>query len=78
MNDLQTFYRVASSNLKRIEADIRSGNEEHALQCLKMLVETLEVTQKKLNFCPSLIELEQRANQLLKKVSGQSDADENV
>jgi hypothetical protein len=69
MNDLETFFRVAASNMKRIEADIRSGNEEHALQSLKMLIETLEVTQKKLNFCPSLLELEQKAQQLLKKIS---------
>jgi hypothetical protein len=75
MNDLETFFRVAASNMKRIEADIRSGNEEHALKSLKMLIETLEVTAKKLNFCPSLHELEQKAQQLLKKVSERRSAD---
>lgn len=68
-SSLDTFLKVAESNLKKIEKDYDAGNKNPAYESLSALVDTLEKTGNNLDYCPKLQILKKEALQLMAKFS---------
>jgi len=65
MNELLPFLKVAESNLKKIERQLKNGNVSVAVESLQILVETLKKTELQLDFCPQLSDLKNKSIDLL-------------
>jgi hypothetical protein len=67
--ELNTFLKVAESNLKKIEKDYEAGDRKQACESLSVLIDTLIKTENSLDYCPKLHDLKKEAFQLMGKMS---------
>jgi len=67
MDEIVTFLRVAKSNVKRFEKAILAKEYATAIEGLKAIIAVIEKREKSIDFCPSLIELKDKAIELILK-----------